>query len=272
MDAFRLEVRTIDLTRALKKLRRAERKAESFLLSLTDSGLCVCSGSTSENVPAQGSWPEPVGVSSAWADSILKTPYESLDVDLSFRDGQLWTETWGVTAWLHGVKVTDDEVLRRESNISSAIDDLAAYQVPRSKLEELVERGNPGLSRLWSPGEEKTASDVGQAWLRIYRCGVETAELRMLLHRKISRMWYSGKPRSSREELMDESPAGEAARCLWHYAVTQADIVSLIQSADRRTALLWESAEHAHARDAIRAWMRLYSYGAEPSDIRRLML
>ena len=62
-----------------------------------------------------------------------------------------------------------------------------------------------------------------------------------------------------------------AARILERHGVTYDDIIALLNAADPEKAKLWSPDDSLIVNDIGSAWARLFSYGIEPSDIRRLL-
>jgi hypothetical protein len=62
-----------------------------------------------------------------------------------------------------------------------------------------------------------------------------------------------------------------AVRGLSHYHVTTQEMETLMDEADPEKAGIWSPGDDRVVKDIVDAWEHLYTYGVEPSDIRRLL-
>ena len=95
----------------------------------------------------------------------------------------------------------------------------------------------------------------GGLWTREFRCDCQEG----------------CKQEQDEEAINRQKNIDAAARILQRYGVTDQDISALVGAADPEKAKLWSLDDSLIVNDIGSAWARLFSYGIEPSDIRRLL-
>ena len=259
-NAFSLDIDTVQLTRALKHLRKFASQGEVVCLKYDAGTLTVSMGRTSRDVPATGTWPWPLCVVRPWADALATNPFEPSITVLRHADGKLWARGFGVECSLEPCEEEGEEVVKREENIDLACQILASYKVTKLEVIALIDESDSAKARLWGPNDGHLIDDVAVAWLQLAGHGVEPSDIRRLFDRKSRELWKSGHKRDA-----------EGYTPFARYHVTEREKMDLIESGDLAKARLWGPNDRLIMRDIADAWKGLFTYGVEPSDIRRLI-
>src|ERR1017187_5004252 len=138
-NAFSLDIDTVQLTRALKHLRKFASQGEVVCLKYDAGTLTVSMGRTSRDVPATGTWPWPLCVVRPWADALATNPFEPSITVLRHADGKLWARGFGVECSLEPCEEEGEEVVKREENIDLACQILASYKVTKLEVIALID-------------------------------------------------------------------------------------------------------------------------------------
>jgi len=96
MIGFAIDVDTRELTRVLKRLSKTEKTASIAYLRYVTGILTISMGATSDELPASGSWPKIISVTSKWVNTLAGKPLRAAVTDLRVHDGKLWARDFGV--------------------------------------------------------------------------------------------------------------------------------------------------------------------------------
>jgi hypothetical protein len=259
-NAYSLEVDTLQLTQALKHLRKFERRAKLVLLKYDSETLTVSMGRTSRDVQATGTWPQAVSVARAWAEALAKEPFEAAITTLRQADGMLHARDFQVRCSIDPSTEESEAFVKREEDLSGAHRILARYKVTQQELGALINEADSAKASLWGPNDGRLIDDIALVWRQLVRHGVEPSEIRRLIDRKSRELWKSG----HKSDADGYSP-------LARYNVTKREESALIGQADSAKATLWGPKDVRLIDDIVLAWKHLVTYGVEPSDIRRLI-
>ncbi len=189
MDLFLLEVKTAELTRALRSLCKLEKNEGFYHLKYSDKLLTVSIGRTREDVAAQGSWPKPVFVPRNWAETLSVKPHDVAVTTLRVSERKLWARDWGCDCSFGTEDVQDEDVIRRQKNIETAARILSRHQLTESEIATLIEQADVSKAALWSPDDDRIVADIARAWMSLFSYGIEPSDIRRALHRKSREMW-----------------------------------------------------------------------------------
>lgn len=196
MDLFLLEVKTTELTRALRTLCRFEKSDGSCHLKYGDRMLTVSIGRSRQDVVAQGSWPKPVFVPRSWAETLAAKPYDVAVTTLRVSERKLWARDWGCDCSMGPEEIQDEDAIRRQKNIEMAAKALSRHYITELEIETLIEQADASRAALWSPDDDRIVADIARAWTNLFSYGVEPSDIRRALHKKSREMWSKPPARS----------------------------------------------------------------------------
>ena len=190
METFLLEVKTSELTQALRTLCKFEKKDEKCHLKYGDRVLTISIGRSHQELAAQGCWPAPAFVPRNWAETLAAKPYDVAVTTLRISEGKLWARDWGCDCSMGAAEeIQDEDVLKRQKNIEAAATIMSRHHITEREIEILIEQADAAKAALWSPDDDRIVADIARAWMILFSYGVEPSEIRQALHRKSRGMW-----------------------------------------------------------------------------------
>jgi len=258
--AFALNVDTLRLTRALKRLLRCEPRIKLISLKYDSEALSVSMGGTSCDVPATGSWPQPVSVARAWAKALATKPFEAAITTLRQAEGILDTRGFKTRCSFDPRTEETESLVKREEDVVRAHRILARYKITKRDVHALIGPAKSVTTRLWGPGDDRLIGDIALAWKGMAIHGVEPSDIRRLIDRKSRELWTGGRKVNADEHSL-----------FARYSVTEAEQRSLIENGDLTKAELWGPQDGRLIDDVALAWKQLVLHGVEPSAIRLLI-
>jgi hypothetical protein len=254
-DAFRLNVYTSPLTAALKRLCKAEPRANVARLEHSSETLTLSIGRTSEDIPASGSWPQAVSVGRIWATTFANRRFEAAITPLRQADGWLYTRDNKMRCSLEPWTEESETSATRDDDVTAARQILGRYKITKREVDALIKAADPKKAWLWGPGDGSLVDEIASVWIRWAVHGLEASDIRCMFDQKSKELWKSGR-----------KGGGLFAR----YNVSKDDERALIERGDSTKSQL--CSRNARLLGPIaEAWKRLALYGVEPSDILLLM-
>jgi hypothetical protein len=255
--AFALDVDTFHLTRELKRLLKAEPRSPKAHLKYDLRTLTIALGRTLMEVPASGTWPQPVCVQRKWVEVLATTPFEPAITVLRQADGWLHARDFRVKCSVDAWTEDSEALAKRKEDLDGAHRILARYRVTKREVGTLIKDADPTKSQLWEPNDGSLIDKIARVWKQLAVYGVEPSDIRRLIHRKSRALYKSGR-----------KPYADGYGPL---EVTEREQRALIEDGDTAKAELWRSNDGRLLDDIALAWKQLAVYGVEPSDIRRLV-
>lgn len=184
--SFSLEIKKQELTKAVKRLCKAEKRASDIYLTYSEGILLLSLGGTQEEVPARGNWPTSVRVVRKWADTVSTFANDAVVISLRVSEEKIWVRDWAVSCSFgdHSDAEDKEDMARRQGDIAAAARDLSHYHVTTQEIEGLIDKVNLETAALWSPGDDKGVKDIVDAWKHLYTYGVQPSDIKQLLDRK----------------------------------------------------------------------------------------
>jgi hypothetical protein len=191
MKNFLLEVKTSDLTSALKHLCRIEKLASRACLRYQDPILTISLGRTQQDIPASGSWPSVISVPRAWAETLSTKPHIVPVETLRVEDTFLWAGEFRCAFHEGCSQELDEDAENYQKRVAAAVRILERHRVSEQDIVALIGAADPEKAKLWSPDEERIIDEIGRVWANLVVYGVEPSDIRKMLHQKSSDLWKS---------------------------------------------------------------------------------
>jgi len=255
--AFALDVDTFHLTRALKHLLKAEPRTQVVHLKYDSETLTIAMGGTLLDVPATGTWPQPVCVRRKWLEVLVAIPFEAAITVLRQADGWLDARGFRVKCSLDPWTEESEASNKRQEDLEGAYRILAPYKVTKREVGTLIKEADSAKARLWGPNDHSVIEEIAKVWRPLAIFGVEPSDIRRLKDRKSRALFKRGR-----------KPDADGYGPL---EVTEREKIDLIEGGDSANARLWRSSDGRLIDQLARAWKQLAIYGVEPSEIRRLI-
>ena len=112
MIGYAIDVDTRELTRALKRLLRTEKKAPLVYLRFVPGKLTISLGHTSEDLLVGGGpWPGLVSADARWVTALATAPLKVSVTDLRVHDGKLSARDFVVLCTVHEAQAVAGDAL-----------------------------------------------------------------------------------------------------------------------------------------------------------------
>jgi hypothetical protein len=176
---------------SLRRLQRAGKSSsDPVRLEWEAEALVVSWNDTTERMPAQGNWPQPVWVSASWLRTLAKSLPDADPLTLRLHDGRLY-------AGNYSRPVVDPEMRPasavppgdRDRRLKKAATLLKPFRVEQADLEALVSRWAVKGASIHPPEEERMLKRVADAWVMLAPFGVEVKDLYELVRQRIRMAW-----------------------------------------------------------------------------------
>jgi hypothetical protein len=189
MESFLLEVKTSELTQALRNLCKVEKGDGPCHLTYGNRLLTISTGRSHQDVAAQGSWPVPVFVPRRWAETLAARPYDVSLTTLRISENKFWARDWGCDCSFGSEHIQDEDAIARRKNIAAAAKVLSRHQITEREIEKLIEEADGSKAALWSPDDDRIVSDIASAWMSLFSYGVEPSDIKRSLQKRSREMW-----------------------------------------------------------------------------------
>ena len=191
--AANLSIGRADLTHALKIVTRGIGKyAGQASLRFENGLLSVEAHGTVASAPASGAWPIPIFVHASWVRRLSRRMPLGDPLRLEIKEDRIYLERYSEPCALTPTAIPanpDLPQIDEKGLIEEAAKVLKPLLVKRSDLEELVAEARANGAASWSTDEKKMASIVAKAWVILARLGVETTDIRRLVHKAVRNAW-----------------------------------------------------------------------------------
>jgi hypothetical protein len=177
-------------TRRLRKA--AKQSSEPVCLEYTNGALTISWAGCSEQVPANGEWPDKVHVPAGWIRALAKALPAAEPLTLRLADNRLYTESLSCPLVDPAAESDLVSAQDRERRISKAAGALKAFRIGTEEIEYLVDRAALAESHRYHPDEDRLLKSVAEAWSLLAVFGVGADEIYRLVQQQIRQGWTSG--------------------------------------------------------------------------------
>ncbi len=181
------------LQESIRRLRKAAKQSsEPVCLEYANRALTISWAGSSEQVPANGEWPDKVYVPAGWLRALAKALPAADPLNLRAADGRVYTESLSCPVVDPAAESELISAQDRERRISKAAAALKPFRVGREDVEYLVDRSELAGGHHYHPDEDRLLKSVAEAWASLAVFGVGADEIYRLVQQQIRQGWTSG--------------------------------------------------------------------------------
>ena len=192
-----LDVPRADLAQALKiAAGLMSKRAAGASLCFEEGWLYIESGEAIAKAPARGVWPVTIVVGASWVRRLARSIPSGDPVRLHIEDGRLYANRYSEPCvWTPVDRPVKPELPAPDEKrlILEAATVLKPLLVGWADLEALVVKTRARGPAAWRQEEKTMITLIARAWEILAPFGVETADIRKLVDRRVRNAWSGSK-------------------------------------------------------------------------------